>query len=498
MARLLSGPITLQPETLVAYITDALQDPANPKSCWNCLAGSFYILIHPEEVPEVFGPQTEPEFVFGKRCTIWPTIMKFVTAPRTDKELADLVVSRKHCLCSHDWDATDIVRRYAHSIMTLWYSMWKKDAPDVASSPFHSFFSRVFKHLTPYLHDQSPTSVATRRTHVWPFCPQDCIPFGPEITVKSLRQWIRLYREPQPFAVSLLGVVGHVARSLVVPTIAASPNLAAELTEMGHRVCDTATQRLLDQSLTPEQVIEIGDAFHRHMWHIEKFWKCIFGEANIQDREMRLLCGGQERALFDLSSKALELLHTPAFFSEDLLDLIPNSIWVFTDVATTMYVLGNLMFQIPPTAQNMRSDILANVLRRGKEWGHAPNEPAAVPVFMILKHSKDRNVCFSLGCTHSIQESTPEKQFRRCSGCQLVSYCGRECQVAAWRDVVLPHRDICADIKAVIKQGGGSVDSRDVWRARVKKGHVNEDLARKVLNWLNKWEAMQANHFIAN
>ncbi|KAK7049154.1 hypothetical protein R3P38DRAFT_2872904 [Favolaschia claudopus] len=345
------------------------------------------------------------------------------------------------------------------------------------------FFSRIFKRLTPYLHDLSPTAVAKRRMQAWPFSPQDCIPHGAETTVKSLHQWIHLYRDPEPFALSLLGVVGHVGRSLVI--------------------CDLTTRRMKNPaSLTAEQRIEIGDAFHRRMWHIEKFWKCVLGESNMQSGDIERLCGGLERSLFDMFSKALGHLHTPNFFCEAVrVDLLPYTIQVITDAAATMYMSGKLLLEIPPTPQHMRPDILAYVLKLGKEWGHDPFAKSfAIPAYTILKSSKEREVCFSLGCHRSIQMlepgAAPESRFRRCSGCQLVSYCGKECQVKAWRDPAIPHREICATIKEVIKQGGGAVDTMDKWRAREKK--VDNESAKKVVEWFRKWETMQASKFIDN
>ncbi|KAJ7931190.1 hypothetical protein B0H13DRAFT_2651550 [Mycena leptocephala] len=417
------------PERLVAFINDALHDPANPKSCWNCLTGGISML---------FGSHLPPDFIFGKTCTIWPAILKFITYARSDQELANLVASRRHCFCANDWEGAELVRHSGQSMFISWNTMWQTEEPAVASSPFHGFFSRIFNVLS------------------------HCIPFGPETTVKSLHQWIHLYRDPEPWAISLLGVVGHVSRSLVVPTIADSPNLAADIAKIGHEICDITSQRMLDQSLTDAQVIEIGDAFHRPLGH----------------------------------------LHTPAFFSDEVLDLATFSIQVFTEAAATLYVLGNLLHEIPPTAQHMRSDIIAAVLRLGKESGQAPNASAVLPAYTILKSSKERNVCFSLGCHRSIQmlepESSPDGRFRRCSGCQLVSYCGQDCQVVAWRDPAIPHRDICASIKTVIKQGGGSIDSLDKWRVRAKKGQIDEDLARNVVDWFTKWETMQASKFISN
>jgi hypothetical protein len=237
------------------------------------------------------------------------------------------------------------------------------------------------------------------------------------------------------------------------------------------------------------------------MWHIEKFWKCLVSESNIQPADFKRLVNGQERSLFDLFCKALDLLHTPAFFSDEILDLCDISISVCTDAAATLYVIGGLVFQIPPDAQHMRSDVLASVLRMGKDVGAIPKQSVAVPVGLILKSSKERNVCFSLGCKHSIQMLEPDAaaddRFRRCSGCKLVSYCRKDCQVAAWRDDVIPHRDVCANIKKLVKQGGGSVENQETWRARAKRGAIDEDLARKVLEWFKGWGEMQGSNLIA-
>ncbi|KAK7000319.1 hypothetical protein R3P38DRAFT_3057927 [Favolaschia claudopus] len=479
-------------EQLVVFINHALHDPPHLYACWGCLAGCFSLLISPP-----FGE----EFIFTKNCPIWPAILKFVTHPRSDEELASLVLRHSQCSSSCSGSEWLLVRHTAQLVLHGWYEMWKTEEPAVASSPFHCFFSRIFKRLTPYLHDLSPTAVAKRRMQAWPFAPQDCIPHGAETTVKSLHSWIHLYRDPEPFALSLLGVVGHVGRSLVVSHIAASPNLASDIAKIGHDICDLTTRRMKDPaSLTAERRIEIGDAFHRRMWHIEKFWKCVLGESNMQSGDIERLCGGLERSLFDMFSKALGHLHTPNFFCEAVrVDLLPYTIQVITDAAATMYMSGRLLLEIPPTPQHMRPDILAYVLKLGKEWGHDPFAKSfAIPAYTILKSSKEREVCFSLGCHRSIQMlepgAAPESRFRRCSGCQLVSYCGKECQVKAWRDPAIPHREICATIKEVIRQGGGAVDTMDKWRAREKK--VDNESAKKVVEWFRKWETMQASKFI--
>ncbi|KDR84148.1 hypothetical protein GALMADRAFT_39601, partial [Galerina marginata CBS 339.88] len=69
-----------------------------------------------------------------------------------------------------------------------------------------------------------------------------------------------------------------------------------------------------------------------------------------------------------------------------------------------------------------------------------------------IRSLRVRTHCFNQGCTNS--HSSAGKEFQRCGGCKIASYCGRECQIKSWRAEDLPHRRNCAILRNVIEQAG--------------------------------------------
>jgi hypothetical protein len=97
----------------------------------------------------------------------------------------------------------------------------------------------------------------------------------------------------------------------------------------------------------------------------------------------------------------------------------------------------------------------------------------------LLGLSEEQQGCFHAGCTRSMppgaaaaladaikdtsqsssggEASTHSKPLQLCSGCRLVRYCGRECQMAAWRAV---HKHTCKLYVAAQKRDAcGSVQT---------------------------------------
>lgn len=61
--------------------------------------------------------------------------------------------------------------------------------------------------------------------------------------------------------------------------------------------------------------------------------------------------------------------------------------------------------------------------------------------------------CSAHMCPNSLQ--SVGRAFQRCARCNIVSYCGRECQVKAWRDEQYPHKRICPIMRTLVDAGGG-------------------------------------------
>ncbi|KAF9528136.1 hypothetical protein CPB83DRAFT_358521 [Crepidotus variabilis] len=77
--------------------------------------------------------------------------------------------------------------------------------------------------------------------------------------------------------------------------------------------------------------------------------------------------------------------------------------------------------------------------------------PNSAACRLVEFHQETR--CRAYGCPGSIQSAG--NNFQRCSHCQIVSYCGRECQTRAWRDEKFPHKRVCPIIRLLIDTAGG-------------------------------------------
>ncbi|KAJ7207952.1 hypothetical protein GGX14DRAFT_634563 [Mycena pura] len=101
-------------------------------------------------------------------------------------------------------------------------------------------------------------------------------------------------------------------------------------------------------------------------------------------------------------------------------------------------------------------------------------------VHRVLADAKSRTRCHAQGCPQSLASTGTE--FKRCSACRVVAYCGKACQTRAWKTGPHAHKHICAQIKALIAKGGG-LDDRDVFVKKCREASVSADEALKVAKW---------------
>ncbi|KAJ7073133.1 hypothetical protein C8F01DRAFT_1106235 [Mycena amicta] len=76
--------------------------------------------------------------------------------------------------------------------------------------------------------------------------------------------------------------------------------------------------------------------------------------------------------------------------------------------------------------------------------------------FKTMLEVRSRDQCLYIECEHK-----PNGPAQICSGCGVVRYCSSECQSAAWKDPVAPHRPICKAIKKL--RGSLNMTGLDEW-----------------------------------
>ena len=71
----------------------------------------------------------------------------------------------------------------------------------------------------------------------------------------------------------------------------------------------------------------------------------------------------------------------------------------------------------------------------------------------FLRVAKFQLRCSVSACPNSIQSTG--RKFQRCTRCRLALYCGKECQVKAWKDKEFPHGKTCQVVSKLVRLGRG-------------------------------------------
>ncbi|KAJ7132335.1 hypothetical protein C8R44DRAFT_731025 [Mycena epipterygia] len=74
------------------------------------------------------------------------------------------------------------------------------------------------------------------------------------------------------------------------------------------------------------------------------------------------------------------------------------------------------------------------------------------------------------------------EEFKHCSACRVVAYCGKACQTRAWKAGTHAHKRICAQIKTLVAKGGG-LDDWDAFVRNCREAKVSADEALEVAKW---------------
>ncbi|KAG6819934.1 hypothetical protein H0H93_007333 [Arthromyces matolae] len=71
----------------------------------------------------------------------------------------------------------------------------------------------------------------------------------------------------------------------------------------------------------------------------------------------------------------------------------------------------------------------------------------------LVRYWKSQTRCSGLDCQNNLQ--TVGKNFQRCARCNIIGYCGRECQKQDWINPEYPHKKVCPILCDIVAKGGG-------------------------------------------
>jgi hypothetical protein len=421
---------SISAETAIKVMICALGDPPHtPPGCAKVLAGCISVL---DSLPD------KEHLVRHDHPSLYSIWMRFITAPRSEAEIAQLTLDLEICRC-HTEDVPKVLSNAPPALHTL--GRRRGESSPNLTELLDTLIVRVTNALTfvtvsPRLFRAKPTP----EHQVWPTYSMDLMPFSPFTTLHMLDAWCRhqsrvfirmgvLYNElMNGFGQQLVpaltkthsgthyihGIVGGIARMDYDNTV---PRLPA----MG-----------VQHSLTFfVQVANIIKTAMRIMSSDELIVWLDDGEHTLEDHI--LLCV----VLLDYARTIVKHLPTAS-----------RTPTMQSNVDTVEFALLGLAETIWYAQPNC---IDTTMVTQEFRWSFDAMEKISKnPFSRLLKsgyHSEWKGRCHGPGCLQT--EPATERRFKCCGQCKTAFYCSRRCQKRAWRFIGAPHRELCVVSYAV-------------------------------------------------
>ncbi len=474
------------------FFLSSISDPQEPGHCGRCLYGALLAFTanarNPDDTP------FKLPLVLRRNVEFWSKLFAFLVAIRTDTQVEELLHRFSNCKCNL---SDGRIRGYHQaaeraetgSIQRLWL---KHYAPQALKPSFTNeriaFVIKMITLLYAGLSDIGVKSVAKGTVQTWPTTPSDLIPFGADNLVQTLLQWYRFI--PDTIIFQVAARIMHVCQVVIIPSLSkfkfthcvveTARNLADfTLEENNTRRVANSPQALL------ESAVSLTFRYNYTMDAVIQYFREIM-------ENMPTDC--RTDLFFGCETKAIQIFSMHLYISSDP-QMIPHpdheNIMRYCAVhCQQLYRFFHMHLYPHPDYP-----VFPSVVELDRGNFPPPASVRSVPsgaAFYIRKFREEIR-CSAYCCPNSIQSAG--KNFQRCSRCQIVPYCGRECQIRAWRDEKYPHKRVCPILRHLVDTAGGMgmfvpTETPPVF-AYVVGGTANHHLVPLILE---NWEAAGVPH----
>ncbi|KAJ7483281.1 hypothetical protein FB451DRAFT_1233963 [Mycena latifolia] len=431
----------MNPEQAVRICKKWLKDPLHPPVCALPLLIPAYSFLDGKN---------------GKTATdiVWPTVIWFLTAKRTTEQFRQFRLEFNTCQCPESTDANcKMQHEVGRKIFSDRYTQVFGQSIPQAMTPFHCLMHALFGGLLEYLRTLGVTRTAKGGTDVWPKTPADLLPHGAVLTIQSLEQWLEYFRDPAAPALSLLAELARICRTLIVPSMVASPKLAGLVVTTMREACQEAQHRMDAPWFSPQTVEAVANAFKGRILQVQYFLT-VFSTTRTNGAlittETSRFWGDNDKPFFEWANVVLQLLTQSRLFpphSQNDLEF-DSGIRVLQEVTADMFLRVKRRYGMSRDAldpEQLLSD---------------PRQ--AIRAHLISLKTEER--CAKIGCTESLQTSS---KLQRCSRCQVLCWCSKEHQKSTWNDPRCPHREVCNLMAQVVEAAGGDLDNFETFKRRI-------------------------------
>ncbi|KIM34945.1 hypothetical protein M413DRAFT_32898 [Hebeloma cylindrosporum] len=482
------------------FFTSFLSATPEYNYCGTCLLGVF------ERKNPFPGSLKKAQFIsdFQKDGMLLNLVMRFLFTVRTDKEIEEIFDRMEPCSCPME-------DQEIHSYHQLGNVVEKEIFPMLTgaenATPAICLMSNLLRLVSVALDNAHVRTVAKGKSTIWPTSPKDLIPFGAENLVQRLLQWSRLI--PDAMIFRFAGQCITFCGALVLPSFLAA-KFTRHVVQAGRNLADHAWRAV--QKPNPQTRRQIGISFRRQSSCIASFLDSTLDDQTIQTstdfidgveiKSIQLLSifnylvtddrlpleGGSESIKafllnFDLRVLKLYSLVRGNFDRVPDIYLFPTTYEVIEpQLAADRLKMAELADSkegeefssdgedIEPTrpgqsakSRKGKARILDSFTLDGSE-GSLPStmtEEQEAQFFQetvnnamtFLRVAKFQLRCSVFACPNSIQSTG--RKFQRCTKCRLALYCGKECQLKAWKDKEHPHSKTCQVVSKLVRIGRG-------------------------------------------
>lgn len=428
-------------------LLNAIRDPQNPRLCGSCLIGCL-AKVFPDSQRLSCSLKRRSGSILERHHDIWNALILFITTRRTKEQtqhLLERLGGQCHCRTRELHKAGNTLRQarvLGRSIVGVKVVVRGTDlsisAPP-ATALGSCFVIEVFVLLSEALPGVSLRSLG-KNSASWPTTPTELLPLGADAFVTALLQWHGVLNDSIVFTVC--GLAWRLCCDLLLPSM------------ISHSFCDhlvMAWRRLFDKSMvhltakhhsTRER--DAARVFSLQLYSIDSF---ILEILRKKSNHVVPLVRGYETKLCQLFSLLLHVVTDPRF---------PEAraeIGHFQSIAFCGQHLYRLfLMHLPPRPPIPLHPAVVDIdKRRFPPDDSMFYRTPAEALMHITQYFKAELRCFGLNCSDSLQ--TVGRSIQRCGRCNVVAYCGRECQAQDWRDEKFPHKKLCPILRKLLANG---------------------------------------------
>ncbi|KAF9462071.1 hypothetical protein BDZ94DRAFT_1262354 [Collybia nuda] len=286
--------------------------------------------------------------------------------------------------------------------------------------------------------------VAKRVATSWPTYPGELLPLGVDTFVESMLRWHLILQDNIIFAVC--GSFILICRNTLLPSMI-SHSFAAHLVDACRDIFDYTLAVIITddaEGVERSKKEQLGDAFHAQIHEINWFLEVMATEDS----------DWQASFFRDCETKMVQVCCLILFLAEDrrLMQRSGYPMRFPFIIFFSQHLYRSFHMHLPP-----RPAILVHPHVLKVDETRFPPDPIIRSLqsatMFYIKAARQNTCCSAAGCNNSLQSAG--KDFKRCSRCNIVSYCGRECQIQAWRNEAFPHKRVCPTLRYLVAQGGG-------------------------------------------